>query len=374
MQQSIKFGKILGIPIGMHYTWVIAAVLITLSLVAQFHAEHALWPPALSVALGVATSVLFFASIVAHELGHSVVALHFGIPVRSITLFVFGGVAEIERDADRPIQEFLIAIAGPAVSLLLAALFKAIDLVARSRIEPLADVVQWLALINFWVVLFNLIPGFPLDGGRVLRSVVWAIKGNFRAATSIAAGAGKLFAYLFILGGIWVGFGGNWASGIWLAFIGWFLLNAAQATTGQLTIEEALRGVTAADLMSSDCAAVSPAISLDEFVRDHVMRTARRCFLVADGGRILGLITAHNLSKAERDDWPRSSVQSVMTPMDRLKWVRPEETALQVLQTMSRENINQLPVIAEGKLLGMIARDSVLNRIHLFLELGQRRL
>lgn len=372
MQQSIRFGKILGIPIGMNYTWVIAATLITISLVGQFHEQHPAWTQGLTVILGVATSVLFFASIVAHELGHSVVAIHYGIPVRSITLFIFGGVAEIEREADRPIQEFLIAIAGPLVSLLLAGVFKLVETATRSASKPLAGVAQWLAFINFSVVIFNLIPGFPLDGGRVLRSIVWAIKGNFRKATAIAANAGKLFAYLFILGGIWLAFAGNFASGIWLAFIGWFLLNAAQATTGQLTIEDALRGVTAADLMTRDCGAVSPALSLEEFVRDHLMRTARRCFLVIDGEMIMGMITPHNLTKVEREDWPQSAVQSVMTPMERLKWVGPDETALHVLDRMSRENVHQLPVIADGRLLGMIARDSLLNRIHVFVEFGRR--
>ncbi len=232
-RSGIPLGRAFGIPLYLHPSWFIIFLLITLSLRTQFTSQHPGWTPAQHWALGIITSILFFGSVVFHELSHSVVAMHYRIPVKSITLFVFGGLASIQREPEKASQEFNIAIAGPLSSLFLAGCF---FLVARyfKGDEMVVAAAKWLWEINLLLALFNLLPGFPLDGGRIFRGIVWAISGNFTKATRIASNAGRLLAYLMIFAGIWQALNGNWVGGLWTAFIGWFLLSAAQESFAQV--------------------------------------------------------------------------------------------------------------------------------------------
>jgi len=368
MESTFKLGKVFGIPIGIHYTWLIALVLITMSLIAQFAASYPHWGRFTHFIVGLVTAVLLFASVLIHELAHSLVALAKGIPVHSIVLFIFGGISQTSREASTPLAEFLIAVVGPFTSFAIGGLSYGIGMLVGDPAQPLPAMFAFLAYINVVLGVFNLIPGFPLDGGRVLRSIVWGATKSYERSTRISATVGKAISYIFILGGVMIAFSGNFVSGLWLAFIGWFLLNAAQASTQELTLREALAGVKASDLMTTDCLIVQRDMSLDAFIQDYLLGTGRRCFLVADENHLLGIVTPHNLSGVQRDRIATMIVGDVMTPFDRVKSVRPDELALEVLRRMDSENVNQLPVVEDHRLLGLVGRASLLNRIRNYLE------
>ncbi len=367
--QSIRIGKILGIPIGMNYTWFIVFLLIALSLTTQFADAHPSWSYAEHLLFGITTSLLFFASIVLHELGHSVLALRYGIPVQAITLFIFGGVAQISKEPEKPSQELLIAIAGPIVSAFLGGAFYVLKVSTEGVFQGVASLGEWLARINIAVALFNLIPGFPLDGGRILRSIAWRVTGSFERATAVAAGSGQVFAYAFIFFGVWQALTGNFFTGLWIGFIGWFLLNAAQMSTVQSRLQHALRGVVARDVMTQECLKLSGSISIEELVEHHMLRTGARCSMVVDGERFLGLVTLHEIKTVPREDWVRTSLQAVMIPHESLLSVSPETPVREVIEFMRVHNISQVPVLDDSRLIGVIGRDRLLGLVHTRLEL-----
>ncbi|MGQ9675575.1 MAG: CBS domain-containing protein, partial [Chloroflexota bacterium] len=224
-------------------------------------------------------------------------------------------------------------------------------------------------IINASLAAFNLIPGFPLDGGRVLRSVVWMTTGDFRRATNIASSIGIAIAYLFIVGGVWMAFTSSLADGLWIAFVGWFLENAAQNSRRQLALQEALRGVKVRDVMSTDCAYVAADISVHELVEDYVLPTGRRCFVVTGGGELLGLATLHNVKQLPRERWTSTAVSAIMSPVEELKMASPGDEVSAVLQRMDQEDVNQMPVVHDGRFLGLIARDNLLRLIRTRSEL-----
>lgn len=370
--QSVKLTTVRGIDVGVHYSWFIIFFLITFSLTGRFAAEHPRWTQAEHYAVGILTSLLFFSSILLHELAHSFVALAKGIPVRSITLFVFGGVAQIGREPDRPMTEFQIAIAGPIASALLAVGFGAVAHLAGDEFERISALAGWLSSINLMLALFNLVPGFPLDGGRIFRALLWRVTGNLATATRIAAGTGQTVGYAFMLVGIWTMFTVSWFNGLWLVFIGWFLLSAAQESVLQMSLRSALSGLRAEDIMARDCPTVSGQLSLADLVHEHILRTGRRCFLVSRNGRLEGLVTLHQVKAVPQERWGDSFVVQAMTPMDRLYAVAPETAILDVLRGMEQHDVNQVPVTQDGRLLGMITRDHLLRVLYANLELGVR--
>jgi Zn-dependent protease/predicted transcriptional regulator len=360
--------RILGIPIYLHSSWFIIFALITLSLGTQFTAQHPTWSPSQHWALGIITSLLFFASVLIHELGHSLIAKHYKIPVVSITLFIFGGLAKISRDPERPGQEFNIAIAGPITSFLLAGGFGLVYLSTPAG-GMLSEASKLLAQINLTLGIFNLVPGFPLDGGRILRSIAWGITHDFSKATRIASLSGQTFAYLLMIAGIWKGMiAKDWVGGLWLVFIGWFLKSAAQESYAQVAIRDTLRGVRASDIMTPDVPSVPRDISLEDYVHE-VLRTGRRCHLVTGAGQPVGLITLRSLSTFPRDEWSNTSVQAAMLPRDRIHWASPEEPVLGILDRMQNEDINQMPVVSEGNIVGLIGRDAILRAIQTRLQM-----
>ncbi len=371
MASGLRIGRVFGIPIYLHASWFIIFALITLSLATQFASQHPHWSSTQHWMAGVITSLLFFGSVVFHELAHSVVALRYRIPVQSITLFVFGGLARIAREPARARQEFYIAVAGPLSSYLLAAGFW---LLARvfPRSELLGALAGWLGQINFMLATFNLVPGFPLDGGRILRSIVWGATNNYARATRLAAVSGQGFAYGMILLGLWQSLTGTLVGGLWLAFIGWFLLTAAQESYTQVAVREMLRGLRASDIMSQELPTVSQSISLEEYVHE-MLRTGRRCHLaVASDGELAGLMTLHTLNRVPRSEWPHTSVQAAMVPRNRIHWARPEEALLGLLERMQGEDVNQMPVVENGHVVGLVSRDSILRVIQTRLEIGKR--
>ena len=367
--QSIRFGKIFGIPLGVNYTWFIVFILITLSLSTQFAHLHPDWSYAEHLIFGLMTSILFFGSVVLHELGHSVIAQKYGIPVKAITLFIFGGVANIAREPEKPLHEFNIAIAGPIVSALLGVIFYGVMVVTADAYEGISSLGEWLGRINIILVLFNLIPGFPLDGGRVFRAMVWKYTGSYERATTIAAGSGQFFAYAFIFYGVWQALTGNFFNGLWIGFIGWFLLNAAQSATMQLTFRFGLKGITARDIMTKDCLFVPGNISVADLVEHYLLKTGARCSMIMDGELFRGLVTLHELKKVPKDQWANTPLQSVMVPKEKLVSVSSNIPVDVILQMMNEHNISQVPVVDDGKLLGVIGRDRLLNLVQTRLEL-----
>jgi Zn-dependent protease/CBS domain-containing protein len=356
--------------VGLHYSWFIVFVLITLSLVAEFAVSHPHWSRFEHYGVGLATSVLFFVSVLLHELGHSVVALRKGVPVRAITLFVFGGVAQIEREPSRPADEFQIAIAGPVVSFLLAGLLYGLSAGAETVSEAVSTLGQWLGRTNFMLAAFNLIPGFPLDGGRVFRALMWKYTGSFDRGTRIASATGQMIAYLFILGGVWIAFTSNFISGLWLGFIGFFLLSAAQATVVQLDVRRMLDGIRARDVVATDCLVMPRSESVAGLVEEQLLRTGRRCALITDDDRLVGLVTIHQIRQVPRDDWSVTSLGSIAIPVAQLHAVPPDMELADVLTLMDDYNVNQVPVVSEGRVLGLLSREQMMHVIRTRMELG----
>lgn len=366
---GLKIGRIFGIPIYLHASWFLIFALITLSIAGYYAQTYASWSEWQRWGLGVITSFLFFGSLLFHELAHSVVALHYRIPVISITLFVFGGLARIGREPSNAKQEFNIAVAGPLSSYLLAGIFYALQQLAPG-VETASALFGWLAFINFTLATFNLVPGFPLDGGRILRAIVWGLTQDYSKATRFASRGGQVFAYVLILMGIVVTLQGTWGSGLWLVFIGWFLLSAAQESYAQVAIRNTLRGLRVADVMSTELPIVPRNISLEEYVQE-LLRTGRRCHLVVGDGQLLGLMTVHSLNQVPREDWPRTAVQAAMLPRERILWAGPNEPVLGILERMQSEDVNQMPVVDGNRVVGLVSRDTILRVLQTRLELGK---
>lgn len=376
MHATIRLGRILGIQIGLHYSWLIIAMLVAFSLAAQFRSTNPGWGDRTIWATAILTATLFFVAIVLHELSHAVVAKARGLPVRSITLFALGGVAEIEKDAGDAKTEFLIGIVGPFASTVIGVIclllawalgWDLLDVTAPK--SPLVAMLMWLGVINIGLAIFNLIPGFPLDGGRVLRAIMWWVTGDAERSTRAASWVGQLVAFGFIVIGIFRFFGGAGFGGLWLAFIGWFLLSAARTSYAQLAIAESLRGLRAVDVMTKDCPVVSGRTNLQTLVEGHLMRTGNRCFVVEEQGRITGLVTLHEIKAVPRNRWPFTTVDEVMRSLDQLQTVKPEASVMTALEMMGREDINQIPVVDDGQLQGIISRAHILRLLQTRAEL-----
>lgn len=370
MKAALRLGNLFGIDVTVDYSWFIVFGLVAWSLAGHvFPMGYPDWPRGLMWGLGLLTSLLFFASVLAHEFGHSLVSQRSGVPVRRITLFIFGGLAEITGEPRRPGDEFAMALAGPAVSLVLGLAFLALSRVAGPG-TPLEGLASWLGRINLTLAAFNLIPGFPLDGGRVLRALVWGATGSLARATRLAATSGQVVAYGFMAWGLFQGFGGNWVNGIWLIFIAWFLLGAAQTSVRQLTLQELLRGHTAREVMMADCPRVAPDLSIQQLVDDHLLASGRRCFPVVSDGAVVGIVTLADVKRVPRAQWEATPIRRAMTPLDQLKAVRPDESLYNVLERLAAADVNQLPVVENGRFLGIVARDNVLRVIQTKAELA----
>ena len=374
MKAQIKLGRILGVQIGLHYSWFIIALLITLSLASQFRLQNPGWGDSLRWGMALITALLFFVSIVLHELSHAIVAKARGLPVRSITLFALGGVAEIEKESVDAKTEFWMGIAGPITSFVIGVICLGLAVALGWSppdfpAQPLPAMLMWLGYINIVLAIFNMIPGFPLDGGRVLRAIVWWITGNAKRATMIAARVGQVIAFVMIVYGVLQFFQGAGFNGLWICFIGWFLLNASRESYAQVAITEGLRGIRVADVMSRDYPIVDGYANLQTFVEEHLVRTGRRCFVVMVNGRPEGIITPNELGGLQRARWPYTTVADVMRPLDQVTTVAPDTPLSDALEVMGQQDLNQLPVLANGNLAGLISRGHVLQLLKTRAEL-----
>jgi Zn-dependent protease/predicted transcriptional regulator len=361
---TLRVGSLFGIPIVVHFTWFVIFALIWFSMTGTFSARFPGLPAAAHLLIGIVASLLFFGSVLFHEMAHSLLALQSGKPVHSITLFIFGGVSEIGKEADRPWEEIKIAVIGPVSSYFLAGLFGGLSLLSRGHAPVIAAVSGWLQNVNLILGTFNLLPGIPLDGGRVLRGIVWAVTGNKDRATKIAVGAGKSIGFLMMLGGAFIAFQVNdLFSGIWLGVLGWFLVNAAGMEERRLTVQRAIAGITASEVMSMDCPFAPAEASLADFVEQSMIRSGRQCYVVGSGEMPRGIITLTDVLAVPRNQWSNTSVQAAMRRPDRLHSVSPGAKLEDVMRLMDEKRIAQVPVMLDGRVIGMIDRDQLIRLV-----------
>jgi Zn-dependent protease/CBS domain-containing protein len=374
VESSYTVARIRGIPIGVHYTWAIALVMFTWSLAAgYFPASYPGWERPTYWIVGAIAALLLFISVLLHELCHSIVAQARGLVVKSITLFIFGGVSNIAQESEDPQDEFLIAVVGPLSSLVLAGLFWLGMLAVPNDASPLGALLYCLTTVNLMVAIFNIIPGFPLDGGRVLRAILWGATKSMERGTVIATTVGQVVAFLFIGYGIWLIFSeGNFISGVWIGFIGWFLNSAAEATRRQVQVQERFRGVKVANVMSPDPPFVSPSLSVRDLVEQHILRGGLRALPVVQDNRIVGLVTLTDIKHLPEPEWSSNSVGAIMTRLS-LKTIGPDASVTRALERLVEDDVNQLLVLdAEGTLLGILTRGDVMRFLQLRGELGMR--
>ncbi len=365
MTGSLRLGKLFGIDVYAHLSWFLVLLLLTWSLATGwFPRSFTGWSPATYwVAAGV-SAFLLFVCVLFHELAHALVARAYTLSVKGITLFIFGGVAEINQEMKRPGVEFQIAIAGPVASLLLAGLAFMLAVPFRESTAPIEAVLDYLAISNLFLGLFNLVPGFPLDGGRVLRSLIWKGTGNFQKATRIASFIGQGCGYAFIVLGIVTFFAGDFFDGLWIVFIGWFLLSAAQSTNAQVVLQSALEGVTVGQAMNSQPVAVPANISLRKLADEYLLPHGLRAAPVVQGEYLSGLITLDESARVERERWSSTPVGHVMLLLEQVYTATPEQSLHEVLQEMVTRNINQVPVVQERRLVGLVSRESIVRYLH----------
>jgi Zn-dependent protease/CBS domain-containing protein len=371
MPGSFRIGKIAGIEIDINVSWLIILVLLTVSLATGWFPQlYPGWSTATYWIVGLISALLLFVSVLLHELAHSLVARQRGLPVKNITLFIFGGVSNIEQEPKSPGVEFQMAVVGPLTSLFIGAVCFLLLLPLRGTNSPLEGILFYLAVTNVLLGVFNLIPGFPLDGGRVLRSIVWKITGSLTKATRIASISGQVIAYLFILWGIWQLFSGDILNGIWIGFIGWFLLSAAQSANTQVMLQSALRGVTVGEVMNPTPPTVPATISLQQLIDDYLLPHGLRCALVMQGDRLAGLITPSDIRHVPREQWGYTSVGQAMIPVERLHVVSPQQSLNNVFPLMAGRDVNQLPVVQNGIPVGIVSRDAVMRYLEVRRSLG----
>lgn len=374
MPGSFRIGTIAGLAIYIHVSWLIVLVFLTFSLAnGWFPASYPGYPFITYLLLGLLSTLLLFASVLLHEIAHSLVARSRGLPVKNIVLFIFGGVSNIEQEPQTPGIEFAMAFVGPVVSLLIGGVCLGIWFLIRDSHTLVEPVLVYLALTNIFLGIFNLLPGFPLDGGRVLRSIIWKVTGNADKATRIAALVGQIIGYLFIFMGIWLFFGLNTLDGLWLGFIGWFLLNAAHAARDRSVLESTFSGVTVAQIMNPNPMTVPANISLQKLVDTYFLPQGLRSALVMQGDQLAGLITLSDIRHVPRDEWAQTPVGFSMVPVDRMRTVTPQQSLPEAITVMTGQDVNQLPVVKDGNLVGVLTRDSIIRALEVRRGLGLDR-
>ena len=378
---GIRMGRLFGVDLYVDWSLLIIFALITVNLGAGvFPSWHPDWGPALHWGIAFAAAVLFFASVLAHELSHAIVGRAQGIPVRRITLFLFGGMAHMEAEPQSPKAEFLMAVIGPVVSIAIGVVatvagtllagpspeaFADAPEAMLSRVGPLASLLLWLGPINIVLGLFNLVPGFPLDGGRVARSIMWWATGDLVKATRWAAGAGRVFAWVLMGWGAINLFGGQIMGGVWLLLIGWFLNNAASMSYEQLLVRRALENVPVSRLMFRHPRTVEPGITLESFVRDYLMSGDQVAYPVVANGALEGIVTMEDLRRTPQKDWPHVIVAEVMTAAPDLVTVPPDADAEQALRVLGEHEFGQLPVVEDNRVLGLVRRRDLVKWVAL---------
>jgi Zn-dependent protease/CBS domain-containing protein len=370
---GIPLGRVFGLDLRVDGSWLILFALVTLSMSGYYSQQfpNLTLVPAWGMAL--ATALAFFVCLLLHEISHCLVARAKGLQVRGITLFMFGGVSELRQEPRRPSDEFLIAVVGPAASVLLGFLFFGIRaLLPEGSLSGTA--MGWLGKINLVLAIFNLLPGFPLDGGRIVRAAAWGMTKDFRRATRIASLMGSAIAFGLIGWGIVTVFwSGRVVEGLWFGLIGWFLLAASRQSVGQMKLRDSLRRFRVEQATRATCPRVAAHLKVDEFVDEYVLRRGGRFFFVTDDETLLGLVTLDDLRRLPRDKWPRTTLGEVMVPLSPRASVAPTDSLLIAFERMNETSLDELPVRDGDRVLGVITRDDLTRLAARFLELTRRR-
>jgi Zn-dependent protease/predicted transcriptional regulator len=369
---GIPIGRLFGLDIRIDISWLIIFSLVVLSMYGSFARGFPDLSPGAAWGAALATTLLFFVCLLLHEISHSVVARVKGVDVAGITLFMFGGVSQIRQEPRRPSDEFTIAVVGPVTSALLGVFF----LVLRRAFSPDSlpyDASGWLGRINFALAVFNLLPGLPLDGGRMLRAAVWGATKDIRRATRVASTMGSVIAFGLVGWGILeVLWNGRFINGLWLGLIGWFLLVASRQSMSQAELKENLRRLRVQQAMRSSCPDVSLHLPVDQFVDEHIFRRGGKCFFVTDDEGLRGLVTLDDVRRIDRDEWPTTSVGDIMVPLPDVKSVRPSDSLLVAFERMNEHSLSQLPVVDEGRVVGILTRNDIFRLVARFLELTEQ--
>ena len=380
--KGFRIGKIFGINIHIDWSWLLIFGLVSWSLASTFGQLHTEWTGLMQWGIALSAALLFFMSVLAHELAHSLVARSRGVPVRNITLFMFGGVSNIQRDPSSPVDELLVTIVGPLTSFLLGAIFllsgtgsfalanmnlmNASTMV--SQLGPFGTILLWLGSVNILVGLFNLIPGFPLDGGRIVRSILWGITDNLQKATRWASWMGQAVAWALIFAGMAMLFGARipflgsgFINGIWIIFIGWFLQSAAVQSYRKLVIQDILEDTPVKRMMYTDVPVVNANLSVQTLIDNYIMQTDNRAFIVFDGERMVGLVTIEDIRDISPKSRSQTMVKDVMTPSQKMIVIAPDEEASEAFQRLQSEDIRQLPVINGNRIVGLLRRKDIIR-------------
>lgn len=362
---SLRLFRVAGIDVQVHPSWLLIFALVTWSLAAGWFPYHV---ADLSAAdawlLGAIAALLLFLSVLVHELAHSLVARARGLEPRSITLFLFGGVSQLGGESPRPSTELVVAVAGPLTSFVLAGAAALASALLADVPRALA-IAQYLTIVNALLGAFNLIPGYPLDGGRVLRAIAWNVTGNMRRGTEIAGIAGQLVAYGFLVWGFWLVLTGDVFGGIWIAVIGWFLQGAAAASVQQVRMQERLRGVRVVDVMRADLTSVPPGTSVSQLIDDYLVPGNRRAVPVVLGDRLLGIVTVGDIRAVPPDRRPFTFVSEVMGGREGVVTAHPADSLASAIEALGSGDFEQIPVVEDGRLVGVLTRADVLRQLQL---------
>jgi len=373
-RSSVRLFKIYGIEIRLDYSWFIIFALIAYYFgFDYFPRVLPALKPGYMIIITIVTTLLFFFSVLFHEMSHSIVAIKNGVPVKRISLFIFGGMAQIEKEPDTPQSEFIIAIAGPAASFFLAAVFGIIWAFAKN-IGVIGEPVKYLALINIMLGVFNLLPGYPLDGGRVLRSIVWKTSGNLKQATFVASTAGRVIGFMIVAVGIFFFFVGNLLNGIWLVFIGWFLQTSSQMSYRQLIFETSIKGIKIKNIVNKNVTSVPGDITIEDLVNNYFMKYKYGRFPVVEdfeSERLIGVISLHDIKSVSREGWESTKVGDIVKSVSENEKVSMNMEVSDAIKRMSKDGLSHLVVVSGNKLIGIITKSDVMRFIKLRSELYQ---
>ncbi len=381
---GMRLGRVAGIDIVIDWSILVIFFLVALTLgMSAFPQWHPDWSPLLTWTVALAAAILFFGSVLAHELSHALTARAFGVQVERITLFIFGGMAQMRGENRSPGAEFLVAVVGPLTSFVIGGVAVTIGVLISAvatmspgaepsqviaSLGPVATLLLWLGPINLFLGAFNLVPGFPLDGGRVLRALIWWATGDMEVATRWAARVGQIFALILIGMGLAMTFGvrippfgAGLLNGLWLILIGWFLNTAARSSYQQFMLLSSLQDVPVAEVMRSRVDTVSPDTTVDVLVRDHIMTSDQQAFPVTSEGSILGLVALEDVRRVPHEAWPRTRVNEVMTGADQLTLMNPDDEAKDALGQLAQRDVGQIPVVEDGHLLGVVRRQDIVK-------------
>jgi len=362
-------GQILGIRLRLHPTWGIAIPLIIAIVVTQFPEAYPLWQ---RIFLGLAASLLFLMAVSIREITLSLLALNRGMPVKRVTLFAFGGVPQITEEGTLPVLEMLLAAAGLLTNIIIAGIFYAVHSILVNTANVLIDgLILWLAYMYFMLALFHFIPAFPLDVGKLLRILLWKVTGDYDRATGIASWAGQGFGLLLIVCGfLLLILASQWFNGLALIFVGWVLYIAAAQSRRKTALREALQNIKAQDVMARECPSTTPELSLGQLVRDCILVTGQRYFVVAEGGKLQGMVTMRNIKQVPKKDWNSTQIGEIMTPASELKTAHAHQSAARLLEQMDDLGIDHMPVLEKGVVIGVITRDTLIRLKKTRAELG----